>query len=59
MMDKLTFYMQLCFYLMDKYCGNSLVISPEEFSKVAGKNCVIKHRMHNGNLEVVATEEAE
>lgn len=53
-MNKETFYMQLCYALMNKYRDNHFMIDIDEFDQVANKHVTIKHRRNGEKLEVVA-----
>lgn len=55
-MNKEVFYMQLCYYLLNKFSNNSITIDKEEWLSTVDKFINIKHRMnHNNQLEVLAS----
>ncbi len=55
-MSKETFYMQLCYYLLNKFSNNSITIDKDEWVKTVDKFINIKHRINYQNqLEVVAS----
>jgi hypothetical protein len=52
---ELTFYMQLCYTLLKKYCNHHATFTLEEFEEVVGKHFIIKHRINKDNIiEVMA-----
>lgn len=52
--------MHLTYYLLNKFCNNSIKIPIEEWNSIFGGNkFIVKHRMHNGSLEVMALENKE
>jgi hypothetical protein len=56
-MNKEIFYMQLCYYLLNKFSNNSIEISFEEWESMIYKYINIKHRINpaTNKLEVVAS----
>lgn len=54
-MNKQHFYMQICHYLLTKFCDSSIKIDQNEFEQVVGHNASLKYRLNKNNqLEIVA-----
>lgn len=56
-MNKETFYMQLTYYLLNKFCNNSIEINYDEWEYMVNSYINIKHRINpiTNKLEVVAS----